>query len=67
MEGKGKTICGNSSCEKNQELTAYEVNMNYVEKDEQKNALVKVYLCRRCGKRLRKINKIRRKKEKKKI
>jgi protein FRA10AC1 len=64
LSGKGKKICGNSSCEKIENLTAYEVNMNYVEKDEHKNALVKVYLCKKCGKRLKKMHKIRRKNEK---
>ena len=38
--------------------------MNYVEKDENKNALVKVYLCKKCCKRLKKMYKIKRKNEK---
>ncbi len=41
--------------------------MSYVEKEENKNALVKLYLCKKCGKRLKKMYKIRRKKEKKQI
>lgn len=67
IQGKGRIICGNSLCERNGDLTAYEVNMTYTEKEENKNALVKVYLCDKCGKRLKKMHKIRKKIEKKRL
>jgi hypothetical protein len=33
----------------------YEVNMSYSEDEENKNALVKVYLCAKCGRKLNKM------------
>ena len=54
LKGKGYTICGNISCERTKHLKPFEVNMKYKEHNETKNALVKVYLCRHCGKKLKK-------------
>ena len=54
LKGKGYTICGNISCERTKHLKPFEVNMKYKEHNETKNALVKVYLCRNCGKKLKK-------------
>ena len=54
LKGKGYTICGNISCERTKHLKPFEVNMKYKEHNETKNALVKVYLCRHCGKELKK-------------
>eukprot|EP00347_Sterkiella_histriomuscorum_P004924 403358557 len=50
VTGKGSKICGNKHCDKNDEaLQSFEVNMNYVENGENKNALVKVNLCIDCA------------------
>ena len=54
LKGKGYTICGNISCERTKHLKPFEVNMKYKEHNETKNAVVKVYLCRHCGKKLKK-------------
>ena len=54
LKGKGYTICGNISCERTKHLKPFEVNMKYKEHNETKNALVKVYLCRHCAKKLKK-------------
>lgn len=54
IEGKGLKYCGNSECEKIDNLLPYEVNMSYHEEGENKNALVKVFLCKKCGRRLNK-------------
>ena len=54
LKGKGYTICGNISCERTKHLKPFEVNMKYKEHNETKNALVKVYLCRHCGKKIKK-------------
>jgi protein FRA10AC1 len=62
--GKGIKICGNVSCIKTLELTPFEVNMAYREDNEDKNALVKVYLCVKCGKKLNKSYKYLRRKRK---
>lgn len=55
LKGKGYKICANISCDKTKHLKAYEVNMKYTEKNEIKNALVKVYLCHKCGNKLNKV------------
>lgn len=54
LEGKGLKLCGNSECHKSKDLIPYEVNMSYFEEGENKNALVKVFLCKKCGKKLKK-------------
>ncbi|CEF68266.1 Protein FRA10AC1 [Strongyloides ratti] len=63
-KGKGQFICGGKDCESKESLSTWEVNFKYKEKDEIKNALVKVCLCEECSKKLnfhsakKKINKI---------
>ncbi len=51
-DGKGQFICGNKSCIRTENLTSWEVNFAYREHSEQKNALVKLRLCRKCSKKL---------------
>ena len=55
LKGKGYKICANISCDNNKHLKPYEVNMRYTEKNIIKNALVKVYLCHKCGHKLNKV------------
>jgi protein FRA10AC1 len=64
LSGKGYKICGNSLCSVMMELNPYEVNMKYEEHDEIKNALVKIYLCDKCGGKLNKMYKYLKKKRK---
>jgi hypothetical protein len=63
--GKGSIICGNTDCKREKELKPFEVNMNYVEKQEEKSALVTLYLCKKCGKRLSKMYRVIKRMEKK--
>lgn len=58
IEGKGYKICGNTSCNRTKKLKPFEVNMQYKQENthEIKNALVKLYLCRHCAKKLKKMN-----------
>lgn len=72
LSGKGKVICGNKHCDKKDEtLSSFEVNMNYLEGGESKRALVKVNLCMDCSIKLNykkikdKIKKDKKKKDKK--
>lgn len=50
--GKGQFICGNKVCDQKEGLNSWEVNFNYVERGERKNALVKLRLCEKCSKKL---------------
>jgi protein FRA10AC1 len=52
FSGKGQFICGNKTCEEKDKLCSYEVNFSYMEKEEQKNALVKLRLCPSCAEKL---------------
>lgn len=72
LSGKGNRICGNKHCvyEKGP-LSSFEVNMNYVENEVPKNALVKINVCPDCAikvnyKKLKEMAKKRKKKDKKK-
>uniref|UniRef100_A0A0K0EDI7 Protein FRA10AC1 homolog n=1 Tax=Strongyloides stercoralis TaxID=6248 RepID=A0A0K0EDI7_STRER len=51
-KGKGQFICGGKDCEIMENLSTWEVNFKYKEKDEIKNVLVKVCLCEECSKKL---------------
>jgi protein FRA10AC1 len=42
IEGKGQFICGDKRCTNRENLKSWEVNFAYMEKDEKKNALVKL-------------------------
>mmetsp|Transcript_7300 Transcript_7300/g.10024 ORF Transcript_7300/g.10024 Transcript_7300/m.10024 type:complete len:178 (-) Transcript_7300:244-777(-) len=64
LSGKGKTVCGNEKCgatdgvrDKHKglrsQLRNFEVKFGYAEQDQPKCALIKVKLCKRCGKKLR--------------
>ncbi|KAJ7564708.1 hypothetical protein O6H91_02G029400 [Diphasiastrum complanatum] len=50
--GKGQFICGNKSCSEEEDLHSYEVNFNYKEAGELKQALVKLRVCPRCAHKL---------------
>jgi len=66
FSGKGQFICGNKACEERENLRSYEVNFEYMEAGEQKNALVKLRLCPPCAEKLTyKKNKEREKEERK--
>lgn len=52
MAGKGQFVCGSKHCSDNDELRSWEINFNYFEHGEKKNALVKLRLCPSCSKRL---------------
>jgi protein FRA10AC1 len=56
IKGKGQFICGNIKCEEENEISTHEVNFEYLENGEEKQALVKLRLCKKCGKKLKKIN-----------
>ena len=64
LKGKGLYTCGNANCNIKNDLNPYEVNMAYVEEGENKNALVKNYLCKECGKKLNKMYKYLKRKRK---
>lgn len=49
LSGKGKFICGNKICKASRRLNTYEINFSYQEKNQQKNALVKVRVCEECA------------------
>jgi protein FRA10AC1 len=50
--GKGQFQCGERKCEEAEGLRTWEVNFAYVERQEKKNALVKVRLCPDCSYKL---------------
>eukprot|EP01098_Paradermamoeba_levis_P013991 TRINITY_DN6546_c0_g1_i1.p1 TRINITY_DN6546_c0_g1~~TRINITY_DN6546_c0_g1_i1.p1 ORF type:complete len:158 (-),score=39.31 TRINITY_DN6546_c0_g1_i1:29-502(-) len=50
--GKGQFICGNKICNEHNNLKTYEVNFEYKEDGEVKNALVKLRLCPPCADKL---------------
>ncbi len=47
--GKGQFICGAKGCEATEGLCSYEVNFNYVEGGEHKQALIKLRVCPSCA------------------
>lgn len=49
IAGKGQFSCGDRHCKDNAGLRTWEVNFAYFEKDEKKNALVKLRLCPKCS------------------
>lgn len=49
ISGKGQFSCGDRNCKESSELRTWEVNFAYFEKDEKKNALVKLRLCSECS------------------
>ena len=51
--GKGEIVCGNKACAAERSLEDYEFNFRYAEAGDQKNALVKVRLCKNCEQKLR--------------
>jgi protein FRA10AC1 len=71
---RGVDTCGSLTCKRGDKrasqneisLTTLEVNFAYVEQGEQKNALVKIRLCKKCEKRMNKANKKRKRIEKEK-
>lgn len=52
IEGKGQFACGHKHCSKIKDLQSWEVNFNYLEHGEKKQALVKVRLCEECSGKL---------------
>eukprot|EP01080_Neovahlkampfia_damariscottae_P011787 gene11787-5124_t len=44
IKGKGQFICGNIKCNEEENISTYEVNFEYIEEDEEKQALVKLRL-----------------------
>lgn len=52
LEGKGQFTCGHKHCSELKDLKSWEVNFNYVEHNERKQALVKVRLCADCSAKL---------------
>ena len=49
VDGKGQFTCGERKCINSDGLTSWEVNFAYIEKDEKKNALVKMSKLRDLG------------------
>lgn len=49
ISGKGQFICGAKGCEATVGLCSYEVNFNYVEAGEHKQALIKLRVCPSCA------------------
>lgn len=47
--GKGQFSCGEKHCKEDAKLRTWEVNFAYIEKDDKKNALVKLRLCAECS------------------
>lgn len=45
---KGDRICGNVICDEDKGLSVYEINFKYREQEKDKNAMVKVTVCRDC-------------------
>jgi flagellar biosynthesis GTPase FlhF len=62
----GQFICGNKHCEAKEDLKSYEVNFQYAEAGETKNALVKLRLCPPCAYKLNYKKEQQKKKEEKK-
>ena len=52
IDGKGQFACGNKHCSSVGDLQSWEVNFNYSEHGEKKQALVKVRLCEECSVKL---------------
>ena len=52
VDGKGQFACGNKHCSAIRDLQSWEVNFNYLEHGEKKQALVKVRLCEECSVKL---------------
>jgi protein FRA10AC1 len=52
FSGKGQFACGNKKCQETDDLKSWEVNFGYVERDQKKNALVKIRLCPDCSRKL---------------
>eukprot|EP00397_Hematodinium_sp_SG-2012_P061964 GEMP01082888.1.p1 GENE.GEMP01082888.1~~GEMP01082888.1.p1 ORF type:complete len:302 (+),score=67.74 GEMP01082888.1:51-908(+) len=69
VAGRGQFSCGNRTCTEKKNLRSYEVNFEYTENGDDKQALVKVRLCTPCAFRLnyKHLKKRRRKEKKKKI
>ena len=66
VAGKGQSICGEVSCKEMKNLETFEVPFAYKEQGESKSALVKVSLCPRCAKHMKKAQKKDKKKKEKK-
>lgn len=49
IAGKGQFSCGDRHCKESSGLRTWEVNFAYFEKNEKKNALVKLRLCKECS------------------
>eukprot|EP00825_Cyclidium_porcatum_P048515 TRINITY_DN8173_c0_g1_i3.p1 TRINITY_DN8173_c0_g1~~TRINITY_DN8173_c0_g1_i3.p1 ORF type:complete len:173 (+),score=30.97 TRINITY_DN8173_c0_g1_i3:161-679(+) len=49
ISGKGKLICANKKCQSSKFLSSYEINFSYIELGQQKNALVKIRVCKDCA------------------
>ncbi|ORZ37174.1 folate-sensitive fragile site protein Fra10Ac1-domain-containing protein [Catenaria anguillulae PL171] len=52
LDGKGQLSCANVACDKAKRLKSWEVPFKYREGGQDKRALVKVRVCRRCEKKL---------------
>lgn len=52
VSGKGQFVCGSKHCDSRQDMRSWEVNFAYVERNEKKNALVKLRLCPECSAKL---------------
>ena len=52
VDGKGQFSCGNKHCSELRDLQSWEVNFNYLEHGQKKQALVKVRLCKECSVKL---------------
>ncbi|KAI8970673.1 folate-sensitive fragile site protein Fra10Ac1-domain-containing protein [Pilobolus umbonatus] len=65
VSGKGQFMCASTSCDATENLQSWEVNFKYIEKEKQKNELVKVRLCPSCSDKLnfRKQNSMARKRD----
>lgn len=63
LAGTGQFNCGCLSCSegkhgrKEKELSEFELDFRYEENGLKKNSLVKVYVCRRCARKLKKAQK----------
>jgi len=52
IAGKGQFICGNLDCKDKKQLVSFEVNFGYQEDGQERNTLIKLRLCPKCGKKL---------------
>ena len=52
VDGKGQFVCGHKHCSETKDLQSWEVNFNYAEHGQKKQALVKVRLCKECSDKL---------------